>query len=278
MDNAHPAVKSAYSILARYYDLQHSAFTLDVPMYLQAARDAAGRASPGQAAASVVEVGCGTGRVLVPLVEAGHFVLGIDESEEMLSLARRRLDGLPRTSCELLLGDATDPEWRGQSWPGRSRPEQFDLAIVALNTFLHNLSRDDQLGMLRAMQAHLRPGGSLIVDLPPNDEMTYQPDKGEFELEVQLVDPATNTPVDKYVASTLFWSTQEQLLHYRFEEHAPDGSVRIETTSFRMRHVFRYEMELLLLQSGFTSWHWYGDYDLSPYGEGSPRMIVFATR
>lgn len=255
------APRPAYSVMARYYDMQHQDFTPDIGLYL----DLAARLG-ADGGARVLEVGCGTGRVLLPLVQAGHTVVGLDTSPEMLDIARRQLAGLEGARGRLVLGDATRAPLAGR----------FDLAIIALNTFLHNDSRDSQLAMLANARRTLRPGGVLVVDLPPNDEMTYQPDSGEFEFEASLVDPRSGATIDKYVASSLAWASQEQVLRYRYEEHTADGATRIEVTGFRLRHVFKHEMELLLLHAGFTDWQWHGDYDLSDYGEGSPRMIVFA--
>lgn len=90
-----------------------------------------------------------------------------------------------------------------------------------------------------------------------------------------MIDPQAGTEIHKFVASRIFWSIQEQELTYRIEERRAGQAASIEQLiTFRLRHVFRYEMELLLLQSGFAEPAWYGNYDLSPYGEGSPRMIA----
>lgn len=274
MITSEPESFAAYAVLARYYDLQHASYTPDVPMYLQAARRVA-----DVGVARILELGCGTGRVMVPLVEAGHYVLGVDASEPMLQRARQRLLNAAGGRYDLLAADATG--LRNLLAPGRDS-STFDLAIIALNTFLHNLSRESQLAALGACRARLRAGGLLIVDLPPNDELAYQPDAADgnaYEFEARLNDPDRNTVVDKYVHSRVLWARQEQWLRYRFEERAVDSNevLRVETAGFRLRHVFKHEMELLLLRAGFADWAWHGDYDLSDYQEGSPRMIVFAT-
>ncbi|MCS7061808.1 MAG: class I SAM-dependent methyltransferase [Anaerolineae bacterium] len=269
---------AAYDVLARYYDLQHARFVPDVPMYLQAAArfGRAGRAR-------ILELGCGTARVMAPLVEAGHYVLGVDASEAMLRYARQRLPPPSSARYDLLAADIADlGAIFAAAGSTRSAFLPFDLAIIALNTFLHNLSRESQLAALHASRILLRAGGCLIVDLPPNDELAYQPDagdSGEFEFEAQLKDDLHRTIVDKYVHSRILWARQEQWLRYRFEERAEDTHelIRVETAGFRLRHVFKHEMELLLIAAGFTDWSWYGDYNLSEYGEGSPRMIVFTT-
>ena len=79
-------MSSPYAVLARFYDLQHNAYVSDAPLYLGLARRF-GAAS----VARILELGCGTGRVMAPLVAAGHTVVGVDESQEMLDIGARRL-------------------------------------------------------------------------------------------------------------------------------------------------------------------------------------------
>jgi len=254
-----------YDALARVYELQHAYYLEDLALYLRLAR-----ACGPQAA--ILELGCGSGRLLLPLAEAGHRVIGVDESAEMLRIAERKLYAsrhIPAERWALIHADA-----RALSLDEQTR---FDLAVIALNTFLHNLSRDEQLAALRTARRHLRLGGLLVVDLPPNDEMAYQPDDGTFQLEATLIDPQTNSEIHKYVASRVFWATQEQELRYRMEERRADGElIGEQMVAFRLRHVFRHEMELLLLMSGFAEPAWYGDYEMNPYEEGSRRMIALA--
>ncbi len=253
-----------YDQFAEIYDLQHRAFLDDVPFYLRIAREICH-------AQRVLEIGCGSGRLMVPLIEAGLDVTGVDSSAEMLRIAAAHLSRVPGWAAQahtLIQADARAPL--------PLSPASFDLVVIALNTFLHNLSCEDQLAVLRTARTALPPGGHLVIDIPPNDEMAYQPDDGQFQLEATFIDPASGQEVRKYVASRIFWATQEQELSYRVERWQ-EGRLRDEQMfAFRLRHVFRYEMELLLRQSGFALVTWFGDYDLSPYGEGSLRMIALA--
>lgn len=256
--------QTLYDSFALIYDLQHRTYLDDVPMYLQLAREHA-------AQSAILELGAGTGRVMIPLVEAGHRVVGVDESAQMLQLAEANLRQSPRAPAE---------RWSLVQADARSLhlDEKFNLAFIALNTFLHNATRDDQLATLASARRHLREGGVLIVDLPANDELVYQPDDGEFQFEASMIDPATQAQINKYVASRVFWATQEQELTYRIERRRNSDMSEMEEqlVSFRLRHVFKHEMELLLLQSGFATPAWFGDYDLSPHAEGSTRMIAVA--
>jgi SAM-dependent methyltransferase len=245
-----------YDDFARIYDLQHSAFSDDIPLYLKLAREL----SPES---SILELGCGTGRVMRPLAANGHRVVGVDESAEMLEIARQHLGG----SAQLIQADNR----------AFALEERFELVIIALNTFLHNLTVDDQLATLRVACAHLTSTGRLVIDLPPNDEMAFQPDDGEFELETTLIDADAGARINKYVASRLFWATQEQELTYRIEEER-GGATRQQRVQFRLRHVFRHELDLMLKLSGFAGTVWYGDYQQHPYVDGSPRMICVTQR
>jgi SAM-dependent methyltransferase len=250
-----------YDDFARIYDLQHRSFVDDAPMYVQLAREWAIHPN-------ILEIGCGSGRLMVPLVGSGFRVVGVDMSQEMLRLADAHLRGNAHASAmrwALIQADAR----------AMQLDEQFGMACIPLNTFLHNLTRDDQLNMLRSARRHLTPGAPFVIDLPPNDEMAFQPDDGQFQFEATLVDAQSNSEIHKFVASRVYWATQEQELTYRIEEeHA--GKVSERFVSFRLRHVFKHEMELLLLQTGFAPPMWFGDYELGIYTEGSPRMIAVA--
>lgn len=252
---------SPYAVLARYYDLQHNRFTADAPLYTALADQY--RTGPG---ARILEIGCGTGRVMAPLLEAGHTIVGLDESQDMLDLGARRLAGFPADRWQLIKADARR----------FALGERFDLAVIALNTFLHCADRDDQLAILRSARAHLRAGGALAVDLPPNDELAHQPDDGELHFEAKFTDPDSGSLIVKHVASEVGWATQSQRLRYWIEERDTSGQRSVRETAFTLRHVFRHEMELLLLASGYGEWDWFGGYDLGPYLDDSARMIVVA--
>lgn len=249
-----------YDAFARVYDLQHSTFADDLPLYVQLAKTL-----PEDQ--SILELGCGSGRVMLPLARAGRRVVGVDESPEMLAIARQHLAalGAAGASCELLEADSRT----------LALDERFGMVIIALNTFLHNATRADQLATLSAARRHLLPGGRLIIDLPPNDELAFQPDDGEYEVEATLIDPSAHSRITKSVASRIFWATQEQELTYHIVEERPDGTSE-QTVQFRLRHVFKHEMELLLHITGFADPDWLGDYQQHPYTDDSPRMIAVA--
>ena len=82
-----------YDRIARYYDLTHDRLTADVPFLLAQAAEAGG---------PVLEIGCGSGRLLVPLARAGQTITGVDRSAEMLARAEPRLAALPAQALSLI--------------------------------------------------------------------------------------------------------------------------------------------------------------------------------
>jgi len=129
-----------YEKLARFYDLEHGELTADLVFYLHFARQANG---------PVLDAGCGTGRLLVPLVQAGISATGVDSSPAMLSVAGRKLGG----QVTLIEGDM-----RTVALSGR-----FALIIISINTFMHLLTIEDQRAALTNLARYLAPGGKIIV-------------------------------------------------------------------------------------------------------------------
>ena len=135
------------AILAPLYDA--FPFSADVPLYQELAATQGGR---------VLEIACGSGRVLVPLAAAGATVTGLDASPHMLALARAKLEAAgPHVAARarLVEGDMRAFQVAGP----------FDLAIIAVKSLAYLTSRADQQRALAAVAAHLRPGGLLALDL-----------------------------------------------------------------------------------------------------------------
>ena len=133
---------------AEYYDL--FAKNNDIPLYLRMA-DKYG--SP------ILDLACGTGRVSVKLAEAGHEVVGIDATKQMLELAQKKADSLPddvRSRVSFLEGDFRNFELQ----------RRFRLVIIPFS-FQYCLTTDQQLACLSSIKKHLTDDGVFILDLYP---------------------------------------------------------------------------------------------------------------
>ena len=121
-------------------------FAADLPLY----------SSICVSAKNVLEVGCGTGRVLKHLLSAGHSVVGIDISAKMLDVAGKKLVGyLQNGTLQLQKHDFRDTPVA----------EQYDRILVTFYTFNYLLTKTDQTSFLCNLRKSLAPNGILLLDL-----------------------------------------------------------------------------------------------------------------
>jgi SAM-dependent methyltransferase len=146
--------QATYARFAKFYDVYTAEYTGDIPFYLAAV---AGRQSP------LLEVGCGSGRVLMALLRAGHTVTGVDISEEMLALAQGKLiQEPPGRNGALILHDFA----RG-SLPGR-----YGAALITFYTFNY-IRPDERLVFLKNLGRSLVDGAPVILHLFHPDVLAH---------------------------------------------------------------------------------------------------------
>jgi len=240
--------------LAEFYDLVYSPHT--------AAADWC-RGLAARSGGPVLELGCGSGRVAVPLASDGHRVVGLDRSPAMLERARARA---ARSAVELELheGDVRD----------FSLDETFPLLVMVANTFLM-LEPEDRWACLARAREHLAEGGRFAMHV-------FQPDpakvagsegavveEGTFETESGsrvTVSTSTRATVDR---STFSWTC---------DEVGADHLVRRYSRTTTLHYLYRREAELLFSAAGFSIESLEGDWDGSPADEHSPRLLIVARR
>jgi SAM-dependent methyltransferase len=248
-----------YDTTARFYDASTADMTDDLPLYGDLADEVGG---------PVLDVGCGTGRVLVHLAQAGHPVVGLDASEAMLARARRKLDVLPdlKTRVELVHGDALQTPLS----------QRFKLIIVSYNGFMHFRDQAGQLAALRRFRDLLAEGGLLVLDLPNAGDAYATQDDGALVLERMFTAPDSGHPVMMHSVSTLDRTAQQLHVTWIYDEIGADNVVQRTLAPLVLRYVFPGEMALLLAAANLRCVDMYGDYDGTPLADGSPRMIVLA--
>ena len=248
-----------YDPIARFYHADHASFDEDVPFYRELARRTGG---------PVLEAMCGSGRVLVPLLQAGYQVTGIDSSAEMIQIAHDALNAVDtRSGTNLKVGDICSVI------PGGP----YALAIVALNSFMHLTTTSTQLGALTNLHAALKPGGLLALDLfNPNPRLLAEYDN-ELVFDKQFAMP-DGVVVQKFVAQQIDAATQINYVSFFYDEVSADGLLRRHATQFPMRWIYRQELEHLLARAGFTLQQVYGSYELDPFRSDSDIMLAVAQR
>jgi SAM-dependent methyltransferase len=248
----------AFDLYARLYDLDYADFYDDLFMYQQFA---------ARCGAPVLELGCGTGRLLVALAGDGYEVTGVDVSAPMLELARRKVIAQElEARVDLLQRDMRELELAGR----------FNLAFAAINSFMHMETADDQLATLNRIREHLNPGGLLVLDLFNPDPGRLLDAQGQVVLDKVLTDPETGQQVIKFRSQTA--DLGQQMLHMTLIVDAVDaeGNVRRHVYPFSLRYLFRGELELLLRHAGFEVEALYGSYDLDEFSGDSDKMIAVA--
>jgi SAM-dependent methyltransferase len=246
-----------YELIAPFYDIEHAHFSEDLDLYRNFAELCGGK---------ILELACGSGRVLLPLAQEGYEVTGIDTSAAMLAIARTQIEAAGVSArCTL----------EQQNIITLHLEQKFRLAFIALGSFAHIITRKEQVEALKAIHAHLSPGGTFIIDISNADaryleelgghmlhQATWQRDDGT--LLTHFVSPATAT--DRHLL---------ELTHF-YDEHRQGGAIHRTTVTTHLYLFERNELELLLERAGFGIKDIYGDYDLSPYQLESPRMICIA--
>jgi SAM-dependent methyltransferase len=245
---------------ARFFDADYTDYDEDIPVLAAFAQRTGG---------PLLDLGCGTGRALLPLAKRGYHVTGVDISPQMLRIAaaKARAARVVRR-VTLVEGNYTDAPLAGP----------YAFAFVLMNTFMHLVSQEEQLQALRHWREHLAPEGLLLIDVFHPDVGVLANLDGKLQYDKTWTDAETGRTVMKWATSIA--ELAEQTLHVQliYEEIGPDGAVHRTIVPYNIRYLWRYEAELLLDKAGFDLETIYGDWDLSPFGSDSDRMILIARR
>ena len=221
---------------------------------------------------AVLEIACGTGRVAARLAEAGVQVTGQDLSDDMLDIARKKTEGMENV------------RWVQGNMRAFDLHESFGLILIPGHSFLFMLSTDDQLSCLQSIYRHLHPGGVLVAHLDHQDlgwlgEIGSKK-SGVFESASDRKHPQTGNTIKQSYAWSYEGCTQTATLLQHWEELNENGEV-IHRWEWEPKHfhcVFRYEMEHLLVRTGFEIMGVYGDFFPHDLGNDSTEMIWMARR
>lgn len=239
------------------YDALFNDFPYGVDFYVDLARQARG---------PVLDVGCGTGRILLACAQAGAEVDGLDLSEPMLDTLRAKATALG-LAPRLRRGDMA--EFRLE--------RRYALVMITFNGFIHNLTPEAQIGCLECCREHLAPGGRLAFDLYfPGLSIIGAPENRRV-LEFETTHPRTGAALRLY--DTRRFDRVEQLQHSltEIEVLGERGEVvRAQRSEYAVRWVYKSEMALLLRAAGFRRWEIFGGFDRRPLTAETDAMVVLA--
>jgi SAM-dependent methyltransferase len=243
---------------ARYYDLSLD-HPDDIPFYEERIPSPEAR---------ILELGCGTGRVLVPLAGKCAHILGVDISASMLALCCQKLAerGIPLSRAEVRQEDITD----------LTLGEKFDLIIAPFRVF-QTLETDEEVsGFFKTVRNHLSHGGRAILDArrPRLDadrlrrEWVVDAERFHWEVPIEggrvtLHDRRPRMDPERLVL-------YPELIFRRYED---DQLVDEAILKVCLRCYYPEQLPNLIAAQGFRIVSIWGGYAGEPYGEG-PELIV----
>ncbi len=241
------------------YDLVHTGTPGDVAFYVRVTRGAE----------RVLELGCGSGRVLVAMAEAGCSVTGLELDPGMLEGARARVAGAA-------------PEVRGRIALARGDMSDFDLGarfdrIVVPFSGLYCLSTPEALAScMRCVRAHLTAGGLFVFDGYAADEFHARSRPEDYP--DNLLEPVAEIEHDGEPLTVLeksTWDRGRQRVDATYVYLTREGRVR-HRASIAHRYLRRREVEPLVRGAGLTLVSIHGDFDGAPYDPAQGSLVVVA--
>lgn len=247
----------------RYAQLYDLAVTLtdDVPLYLDVLSDLTH---------SIVEIGCGTGRVTIPLARDGHRILASDISSHMVDVAKEKLEGEPEAVQKLVRLEVGD-------MLNIAVPADVDTFLIPYNVLKYNTTLEEQLNFLSGCAQRLSDGGRVLVHC---DVDRFDPDQIQFGERLPLfqnrTDPKTGHAVSSFhIVHSIDRSSWLIKAEAQYVESLPSGEEFQCGFTGTMR-MLRDPLEIpdLCQHAGFTVVCSWGDFGKSPLTAESPKAIV----
>jgi SAM-dependent methyltransferase len=219
---------------------------------------------------TVLELGCGTGRILIPIAEAGTEIVGLDRSADMLAVARGKLAAHPpevQRRARLVCGDMRDFDFA----------QRFRLVTIPYRAFLHNLTVVDQLRTLEQVRRHLADDGRLVLNVfdPSVRLLAAGRWSRPAEQHREFKHPRTGNRVA--IREDFRYDLERQLVEGAFDFDELDASGQVVATThgpLTLRYVFRFEMEHLLARAGLRVEALFGDFRRGPFQAGREQVWV----
>lgn len=246
---------------ARTYDVSVPDWPGEIDFYRSLASEAREKGE------SLLEIGCGTGRVAIRLARDGTKTVGLDLSPNMLRVAREKSI------------DLANIRWVQADMCAFELEESFGLAVIPGHAFQNLNTPRAQVACLKCIHRHLVPGGRLVIHLDHQDfgwlGGLAGAKGGVMEPAEQFLHPLTGQQIQAFRAWSYEPATQTAICRTTWEAAGPDGQVieRWEKDPVRLHCVFRFEMEHLLARTGFSCDAVYGDFFQGPLEDDSSSMI-----
>lgn len=243
---------------AALYDYEYRRRRIDVAAYVRIAKRTV---SPG---GTIIDLGCGTGRVTLALARAGYHVIAVDRAPAMLASLRTRLSRTPsaiRQRVSVRQGDLLDFRL------GVKAP----LIVAAFNVVEHLYTRVELDACLRRVRAHLPPGGLFAFDVQVPDPEWLSRDPRRRWARTRFRHPSTGRLVEYTTSHTYDPIGQIALIRLFYRDIARDEESCVVLSQ---RKYFPAELEAQIAASRLRVVERYGDFTDQPLAPGSSSQLL----
>lgn len=241
--------------LADLYDAHHQRHLEDLPFWLDLARQANGL---------ILELGCGTGRILIPVLQSGLAITGLDRDANMLAVLQEN-SRKAKLSPSVIQADMRAFHFA----------QKFSLIILPCNT-LSTLEDPARTAMLKLASSHLKPGGIFAAGLPNPRLLSSLPRQAEPEDEESFPHPSSGSLVR--VSSS--WEHDQHSFTISWYYDLVLGKLVTErltaTTTHRLIPTTQYLDEFRA--AGLIIQQKYGDFNRRPFSPRSNNLIILAQK
>src|SRR6266542_6699007 len=247
---------------AALYDHEYKRRRDDVRWYRRLAADELG--SPDRRRPQILELGCGSGRTLLPLARDGFGIVGVDAAPKMLARCRDRVDragAAVAERVELMEGDFREI----------SLGRRFPLVICPFNAFMHLYSRPDVERFLAVVRAHLAPGGLFAFDVLNPDLGWLSRDPHRRWARTRFRHPVSGRAMVYSTSVTYDAALQIAFMRIYYE---PETGGRERVVRLVHRQFFPLELQALLHYNGFEIASHNGGFDGKPLLPESEEQVI----
>jgi ubiquinone/menaquinone biosynthesis C-methylase UbiE len=256
-----------YSLIAKYYDGSYGsrADLNDLPFYLDIAKQHGG---------PVLEIACGTGRVLLEIAKQGIDITGLDYSEDMLSILNEKLKQESQNVqniVDLCLGDMRT----------FSLGKQFRLILIPFRSLQHMYTIEDQLKVFKRVKEHLHPHeGRLVFNVFYPDFTRLNTTMDEEVFDIEWADTSQPQRVIhryfiRYRVNKLEQYFEGAFIYKTFEN---DKLIKQEKSPLKLGYYTYPQMLLLFEQTGFKIVNEYGSFDKDPIDICKEMIFILRTK
>ena len=270
---------------AALYDYEYRRRRHDIKWYRALARQHGLTERRGGAPLRILELGCGSGRLLVPLLRDGHRVVGVDRSAAMLGRCAARIAALGRAARQR--GQLVRADFRHLPFPGAATDDtadaagaaRFPLIVCPFNGFMHLYTRQDVEQCLAQVRRLLAPGGLFAFDVLNPDPAWLARDPLRRWSRTRFRHPQTGEPLI-YTTNHLYDAAAQIAfirIYYEPDLDRPAAARSpAHTVQLTHRQFYPAELEAFLHYNGFAIRQCFGGFDGQPISSVSAEQVICA--